>query len=64
MVRLQPLGYRRISRHEAIDAGGDLNRIIVALNRSQIANQRVALATAAFALGLRLLIDLLLRLGG
>ena len=41
-----------------------MNRIIVALNRSQIANQRVALATAAFALGLRLLIDLLLRLGG
>jgi hypothetical protein len=57
--------YRRISRHESIDAG-DLNRIIVALNRSQIANQRAALATAAsaFALALRLLIDLLLRLGG
>jgi hypothetical protein len=55
--------YRRISHHEAIDAG-DLNRIIVALNRSQIANQRAALATAAsaFALALRLLIDLLLRL--
>lgn len=56
--------YRRISRHEAIDAA-DLNRIIVAMNRSQIANQRAALATAAsaFALGLRLLVDLLLRLG-
>jgi hypothetical protein len=56
--------HRRISRHEAVDAG-DLNRIIVALNRTQIANQRAALATAAsaFALALRLLIDLLLRLG-
>lgn len=54
--------YRRISRHEAIDAG-DLNRIIVAMNRSQIANQRAALATAAsaFTLALRLLLDLLLR---
>lgn len=56
--------YRRVSRHEVIDAG-DLNRIIVALNRSQIANERAALATAAsaFALALRLLIDLLLRVG-
>jgi hypothetical protein len=56
--------YRRISRHEAIDAG-DLNRMIVALNRSQIANQRAALATAASALmlALRLFVDLLLRVG-
>ncbi|MBL9096263.1 MAG: hypothetical protein JNK07_04995 [Alphaproteobacteria bacterium] len=56
--------YRRISRKEEIDAG-DLNRIIVAMNRSQIANQRAALATAAsaFALALRLLLDLVLRLG-
>lgn len=56
--------YRRVSHKEQIDAG-DLNRIIVAMNRSQIRNQRAALATAAavFALTLRLIVDLLLRLG-
>ena len=56
--------YRRISYREALTAH-DLNRIIVALNRSQIANQRAALATAAsaFSLALRLALDLLLRLG-
>jgi hypothetical protein len=56
--------YRRISHKEQVDAG-DLNRIIVALNRSQIQNGRAALATAAaaFALTIRLVVDLLLRLG-
>ena len=56
--------YRRISYREELTAH-DLNRIIVALNRSQIANQRAALATAAsaFSLSLRLALDLLLRLG-
>jgi hypothetical protein len=55
--------YRRVSRHEDIDAG-DLNRIIVAMNRTQIANQRAALATAAsaFTLSLRLLLELLMNL--
>ncbi|NOT39181.1 MAG: hypothetical protein HOP13_01680 [Alphaproteobacteria bacterium] len=55
--------YRRISHHEEITAG-DLNRIIVALNRSQIQNQRAALATAAaaFALTIRMAVDMLLRL--
>jgi hypothetical protein len=56
--------YRRISHREELTAH-DLNRIIVALNRSQISNQRAALATAAsaFSLALRLGLDLLLRVG-
>jgi hypothetical protein len=53
--------HRRISRGETLDAA-DLNRIIVELNRSQIANERAALATGAAgaALAVRLLLDLLL----
>ena len=53
--------HRRISRGETLDAA-DLNRIIVNLNRSQIANERAALATGAAgaALAVRLLVDLLI----
>ena len=53
--------HRRITRDETLDAA-DLNRIIVTLNRSQIANERAALATGAAgaALAVRLLIDLLI----
>ena len=40
---------RRISRFERLDAA-DINRIVVALNRSAILNRRVALAPAASAL--------------
>ena len=45
---------RRISKHEQLDSV-DVNRIIVAMNRTQILNSRAALATAAAALlaGLR-----------
>lgn len=39
---------RRISRHEELDAA-DLNRIVTALNRTQILNSRAALTTAAAA---------------
>lgn len=37
---------RRVSRHEVIDYA-DLNRLVVALNRTAILNRRAALATAA-----------------
>lgn len=37
---------RRISRFEELDAA-DINRIVVAMNRSAILNRRAALATAA-----------------
>jgi hypothetical protein len=52
--------HRRLSRHEVIDAA-DLNRMVVAMNRSQILNARAALATAgtALVLGLRLVTALL-----
>lgn len=40
---------RRISRHELLDAA-DINRLVVAMNRSAILNRRAALATAASAL--------------
>ena len=45
---------RRISKHEQLDSV-DLNRIIVAMNRTQILNSRAALATAAASIlaGLR-----------
>jgi len=49
---------RRISRTETLDAG-DINRLVTALNRTQILNSRAALATAltaAFA-ALRLILD-------
>jgi hypothetical protein len=36
---------RRISRHEALDAA-DINRLVTALNRTQILNSHAALATA------------------
>ncbi len=39
---------RRISRNETLDAG-DLNRIVTALNRTQILNARAALTTACAA---------------
>jgi hypothetical protein len=39
---------RRVSKNEAIDSL-DLNRIVTALNRSQMLNRRAALATAASA---------------
>ena len=37
---------RRVSRHEELDAA-DINRLVTALNRTQILNSRAALATAA-----------------
>lgn len=40
---------RRISRSEEVNSL-DLNRIVTALNRSQMLNRRAALATAASAL--------------
>jgi hypothetical protein len=40
---------RRISRHEVFDAA-DINRLVVALNRTQILSSRAALATALAAL--------------
>ena len=39
---------RRISRREELDAA-DINRIVTALNRTQILNSRAALTTAAAA---------------
>ncbi len=39
---------RRISRTEELDAG-DMNRIVTALNRTQILNSRAALFTALAA---------------
>ena len=39
---------RRISRHEVLDAA-DINRIVTALNRTQILSSRAALATALAA---------------
>lgn len=40
---------RRISRHELLDSQ-DINRLVVAMNRSAILNRRAAMATAASAL--------------
>jgi hypothetical protein len=42
---------RRISLHEQLDAQ-DFNRIVIAMNRTQILNRRAALATAASALAI------------
>lgn len=39
---------RRVSRAEALDAA-DINRIVIAVNRTQILNARAALAAAASA---------------
>lgn len=49
---------RRIARNEVLDAA-DMNRIVTALNRTQILNSRAALATALTALfaAARLLLD-------
>ena len=40
---------RRVSRHEALDSS-DINRLVTALNRTQILNSRAALTTACAAL--------------
>ena len=50
---------RRISRAEQLDAA-DINRLVVAMNRSATLNRRAALATAASAacLALRFAADL------
>jgi hypothetical protein len=50
---------RRVSKHEELDAL-DINRIVVAYNRSQLFNGRAALATAvsALAVALRFLVHL------
>jgi hypothetical protein len=40
---------RRISRREVLDAA-DINRLVIALNRTQILNARAALATACAAI--------------
>jgi len=47
---------RRVSKHETLDAA-DYNRIVTALNRTQILNSRAALATAvaAFLAALRII---------
>jgi hypothetical protein len=44
---------RRVDKDEELDHQ-DLNRIIVAMNRSQVLNRRAALATAASALAIAL----------
>ena len=50
---------RRIARAEVLDAA-DINRLVIAINRSAILNRRAALATAASAacVGLRFLASL------
>jgi len=40
---------RRVSKYERLDAA-DINRVVVAINRSAILNRRAALASAASAL--------------
>lgn len=40
---------RRVSRREELDAG-DINRIVTALNRTQIMNARAALYASAMAI--------------
>lgn len=51
---------RRISRNEVLDAA-DINRLVIALNRTQILSARAALATALAALlaALRLVVNAL-----
>lgn len=50
---------RRVSKAETLDYA-DLNRIVTALNRTQILNSRAAIATATASMlaGLRLLAEL------
>jgi hypothetical protein len=54
---------RRISRFEELDAA-DLNRIVIAINRSNLLNRRAAVAAAASAatLALRFATNLLANL--
>ena len=49
---------RRISRNEVLDAA-DINRIVIAMNRTQILNARAALMTALSAVfaALRIALD-------
>jgi len=51
---------RRVSYTEELNAA-DLNRLVVAINRSQLLNSRAALATAvsAFAVAIRFAVSLL-----
>lgn len=44
---------RRVSRDETLDHA-DYNRLVTAMNRSQLLNRRAALATAASALAIAL----------
>lgn len=54
---------RRVSRFEELDSA-DLNRIVIAINRSSLLNSRAALAAAvsAASLAVRFAADLLARL--
>ncbi len=54
--------FRRVSRQENLDAA-DINRLVTALNRSQILNGRAALSTALAAglAALRFALDLVTR---
>ena len=58
-LRASTARLRRVSRDETFDAA-DINRVIVAINRSQILNKNAALATAvsAVAIALRFALDL------
>ncbi len=58
-LRASTARVRRVSRDETLDAA-DINRIVIAVNRSQILNRRAALATAvsAVATALRFALDL------
>jgi hypothetical protein len=51
---------RRVSRHEVLDAA-DINRVVIALNRTQILNARAALTTgcAAILAAIRFILDAL-----
>jgi hypothetical protein len=53
---------RRVSYRETLNAA-DYNRLVIALNRTQLLNSRAAIATGASALlvALRLFLDLLIR---
>jgi hypothetical protein len=54
---------RRVSKHEVIDST-DLNRIVTAINRTQILNAQAALATAVSAVTVALRLGLNLFNGG
>ncbi|MGL4241736.1 MAG: hypothetical protein ACRCTI_11540 [Beijerinckiaceae bacterium] len=59
--RASSFGVRRVDRDEQLDHR-DFNRLVTAMNRTQILNRRAALASAASALALafKLAHDLLL----